>query len=135
MSDPAAIRLLHNPRCSKSRAALALLEESSASLEVRLYLENPLDAGELATLAGGLGAPIGEWVRRKQPEYAAAGLGPGSDDAVILAAMAAEPILMERPIAVRGERALIARPPERVLELLADEQAPPATSPVDAGGA
>ncbi|MDP6538858.1 MAG: arsenate reductase (glutaredoxin) [Planctomycetota bacterium] len=119
MSETAAtLCLLHNPRCSKSRAALALLEERGVAVEVRPYLERPLDAAELARLADRLGSPVGEWVRRKQPEFAAAGLGPDSDEAELYAALEAHPILMERPIAVVGERARIGRPPERILELL-----------------
>jgi arsenate reductase (glutaredoxin) len=114
----AELVLLHNPRCSKSRAAKALLEERGAPFALRLYLEEPLSRAELAQLARRLGRPAREWVRRGEPAFAAAGLGPASDDGAVLDAIAAHPELLERPILVRGERAVVGRPPERVLELL-----------------
>ncbi len=121
MIDPAIpITLLHNPRCSKSRAALGLLEERGVAVDVRLYLERPLDVAELTSLVDRLGAPVAERVRRREPEFASAGLGPDSSDRELLIAMAAHPILMERPIAVHGARARIGRPPENVLELLTE---------------
>ena len=112
------ILLLHNPRCSKSRATLALLEERGADFETRLYLEEPLDRGELEDLGQRLGRPIGDWTRKKEGAFKEAGLGKGSSDEEILAAMVAAPILMERPIVVRGAAAAIGRPPEDVLALL-----------------
>lgn len=112
------IMLLHNPKCSKSRATRALLEERGVDFETRLYLEDPLDETELRSLAERLGrAPIG-FTRTGQAEFAEAGLTRDSDAAAILAAMAKTPILMERPVVVRGERAAIGRPPEDVLALL-----------------
>lgn len=114
------ILLLHNPKCSKSRATLALLEERKVEFATRLYLEDPLGEDELARLGERLGkAPI-EFTRTKQVEFAEAGLSSSSTDEALLAAMAATPILMERPIVVRGERAAIGRPPEDVLALLPD---------------
>lgn len=109
--------LLHNPRCSKSRAARALLEERGVAFRERLYLDDPLSPGELAALAARLGAAR-TWARRGEPAWREAGLGDEAGDAEILAAMAARPILIERPILVRGRRAIVGRPPERVLELL-----------------
>jgi arsenate reductase len=114
---PAAV-LLHNPRCSKSRAAKALLEERGVPFEVRLYLEAPLTRAELAALARRLGRPAREWVRRGEAAFAAAGLRPDSDEDAVLDAIAAHPELLERPILVHGERAVVGRPPERVLDLL-----------------
>ena len=113
-----SLLLLHNPRCSKSRAALALLEERGARFEVRRYLEDPLDAAELAALRERLGRPAGEWVRKGEAAFGEAGLEPGSGEADVLRAMAQHPILIERPVLVRGGRAVVGRPPERVLELL-----------------
>jgi arsenate reductase len=110
--------LLHNPRCSKSRAAKALLEERGARFELRLYLEDPLSKAELAELRRRLGHPARDWARRGEPAWAAAGLAKDSDDASILAAIAAHPELLERPILVRADRAVVGRPPETVLELL-----------------
>ena len=107
--------LLHNPRCSKSRAARALLAERGVGFVERRYLEDPLSPAELADLAGRLGLPPRQWARRSEAAWT---LGEDAGDSEILAAMAAHPILIERPILVRGARAVIGRPPERVLELL-----------------
>ena len=116
--DEAGILLLHNPRCSKSRAALALLQEAGVAFSERRYLDEPLSRDELAELRRRLGRPAAEWVRRGEDAYAAAGLGPDADEAAVLDAMAAQPILMERPIVVRGPRAVVGRPPEAVRALL-----------------
>jgi arsenate reductase len=115
--DDETLLLLHNPRCSKSRAAKSLLEERGARFALRLYLEEPLSRVELAELRRRLGRPALEWARRGEPAWGAAGLGPESDDAAVLDAIAKHPELLERPILVRGERAVLGRPPERVLEL------------------
>ncbi len=112
------IVLLHNPRCSKSRATRALLEEKGASFETRLYLEDPLTEDELRDLGKRLGRAAVDFTRTKQAEFAEAGLSKDSSDDEILAAMAKTPILMERPVVVRGARAAIGRPPEDVLPLL-----------------
>jgi len=109
--------LLHNPRCSKSRAALALLEERAVAFRERRYLEDPLSPAELAELAARLGSARA-WARRGEPAWRESGLDDDAGDAEILAAMAAHPVLIERPILVRGHRAVVGRPPERVLELL-----------------
>ena len=110
--------LLHNPRCSKSRATLALLEEHGAPFRVRPYLEEPLSRAELDELRECLGRPVGDWVRRGQAEYAEAGLDASSGEAAVLDAMEQNPVLMERPIVVRAGKAAIGRPPENVLGLL-----------------
>ena len=110
--------LLHNPRCSKSRAAHALLDEKGAAFTVRAYLDEPLSRSELDELGACLGKPATEWVRNKEDAYAAAGLGADADEAAIKDAMTAAPILIERPILVRGKRAIVGRPPEDILELL-----------------
>jgi arsenate reductase len=112
--------LLHNPRCSKSRAVRALLQERGVSFQERCYLEDPLSRQELQELVTRLGRPPREWVRKGESAYAEAGLGPRSDDEALLDAMAAHPILMERPIVVRGSRAVVGRPPEGVLTLFDD---------------
>ena len=110
--------LLHNPRCSKSRAALALLEEHGEAFDTRLYLEVPLSLEELEELGRRLDRSPHEWVRRGEDAYAGAGLDDDSEAATVLDAIASHPILMERPIAIRAERAVVGRPPERVLSLL-----------------
>jgi arsenate reductase len=112
------ILLLHNPRCSKSRATLALLEERGASFSERRYLDEPLSLEELSDLQTRLGRAPCEWVRGGEKAFQEAGLSKDSADGELLAAMAKEPILMERPIVVRGQRAAVGRPPEAVLEIL-----------------
>jgi arsenate reductase len=114
------ILFLHNPKCSKSRATLALIEERGVAFEKRLYLEDPLGQEELAELGRRLGKSPVEFTRVGQAEFAAVGLDASSPADAILGAMASAPILMERPILVRGERAKVGRPPEDVLELLDD---------------
>ncbi len=110
--------LYHNPRCSKSRAALALLQERGVAFELVEYLETPLSRKDLDSLQRKLDLPPAQWVRSKEEAFREAGLSDESTDAEILDAIAAHPILLERPILVRGERAAIGRPTERLLELL-----------------
>ena len=118
LPDDDTLVLLHNPRCSKSRAAHALLSERGVAFVERRYLEDPLTREELAALSARLARPAAEWVRSGEPAYAAAGLDASSSDAAILDAMAAHPILVERPILVRGGRAVVGRPTEQILSLL-----------------
>ena len=115
MSD---VTLYHNPRCSKSRNTLALLQENGVSPTVVLYLETAPGVQELTQLLVQLGMTAGQLVRRGESAYQECGLGKDSGDAQILAAMAAHPILIERPIVVCGERAVIGRPPENALQLI-----------------
>jgi len=114
----AELLLLHNPRCSKSRQVKTLLEERGLEFTERRYLDEPLDADELHDLAGRLGCPLAEWTRSKEGAFSEAGLDAESSAEDLVAALAAHPILMERPILVRGGRARVGRPPEDVLELL-----------------
>lgn len=110
--------IYHNPRCSKSRNTLALLQERGIEPEVVLYLETPPDAGEIRSLLRKLGLEASQLVRRGEEEYRAGGLGASSGEDELVAAMASHPRLIERPIVVRGERAVLGRPPENVLELV-----------------
>jgi arsenate reductase len=110
--------LLHNPRCSKSRAAKVLLAERGVSFVERKYLEHPLSAAELTGLHARLGRPVIEWTRRNESGFAAAGLTATSSDAAIIAAIADTPALLERPIRICGDRAVVGRPPEDILALL-----------------
>ncbi|MBM2885387.1 arsenate reductase (glutaredoxin) [Chromobacterium amazonense] len=113
------IRLYHNPKCSKSRAALALLEEAGAEIEIVEYLKHPPSPEELDQLLNWLGMEPRELMRKKEEEYADLYL----DDITLerkhlITAMVDNPNLIERPIAVRGNKAVIGRPPEQVLNLL-----------------
>ena len=110
--------LLHNPRCSKSRLALQMLEESGAEFSVREYLNDPLSRAELDDLQALLDLPPREWVRTGEADWALAGLSAGADAAEVLDAMAKWPKLMQRPILIRGGEARIGRPPENLRELL-----------------
>lgn len=112
-------KLYHNTRCSKSRGALELLNARGVEPEVVYYLETPPSPAELRDLLRMLGARARGLLRTGEPEYAALGLDdPSLDDDALIAAMAAHPKLIERPVFVHGGRAVIGRPPERVLELL-----------------
>ena len=111
------VLLLHNPRCSKSRATKALLEERGIAFRERAYLAEPLSVAELTELARRLGVPVSDMVRSGEAAYAEHGLGPASEDEDVLKAMAQAPVLMQRPVVVRGDRARVGRPPEAVLEL------------------
>ncbi len=109
---------LHNPRCSKSRAALELVRDAGVELPVREYLRDPLSVAELRRIVKLLGVRPIDIVRRGEPQYKALGLGDTTPDEEVLRAMAGNPILIERPIVVRGERAVVGRPPETVKEIL-----------------
>lgn len=111
-------RIWHNPRCSKSRATLALLHEHGIEPEVRLYLEDPPDPAELKDVLGRLGIGARELLRRGEDEYRELGLAdPALDEATLVRAMSGHPRLIERPIVLHGGKAAIGRPPESVLAL------------------
>ena len=112
------VTIYHNPRCSKSRQTLALLRESGIEPEVIEYLKSPPTQEELAEVIGKMDLPPHNTVRAKEDAYAASGLSAQSDVADICRAIVAEPILLERPIVVKGDKAVIGRPPEDVLKLL-----------------
>lgn len=111
------VTIYHNPRCATSRKTLALLREKGVAPEVVEYLKTPYTADQLKRLLRQLGMPAKKLLRRK--EAAAAGIDPArlSEDALI-AAMAAHPIVVERPIVVSGQKAALGRPPEAVLKVL-----------------
>lgn len=110
--------LLSNPRCSKSRAAVTLLEGAGIAFVERRYLDDPLSRDELAELGKRLALGARAWCRTREAAFAEAGLDPDSSDAQILDAMVRHPILVERPILVVGTRAVVGRPPERIREIL-----------------
>lgn len=109
---------LHNPRCSKSRAALELVRDAGVELPVREYLRNPLSVDELRRLVQLLGVRPIDIARRGEPQFAALGLSDATPDDEVLRALAEHPILVERPIVVRGGRAVVGRPPEKVRDIL-----------------
>lgn len=114
-----SVKIYHNPRCSKSRATLALLEEQGVEPDVIHYLDNPPSAEEITEILKKLGKSARELMRKGEAAFKDKDLGDESlsEDALI-EAMAGEPILIERPIVVKGSKARIGRPPESVLEIL-----------------
>lgn len=116
MSD---LMLYHNPRCSKSRSALELLQARGLAPEVVLYLETPPDAVQLRDVLSKLGMGARQLLRTGEDAYKELNLADQSlTDEQLIAAMVAHPKLIERPILVAGDKAVIGRPPENVLELL-----------------
>ena len=115
---PTPLRIYHNARCSKSRSACALVAEAGVAAEVVDYLETPPSADELRELLRKLGMSASGLLRRGEAVFAEHYGTRELSEAEAFEALLAHPILMERPIAVRGERAVVARPPERVRELL-----------------
>jgi arsenate reductase len=108
-----SLQILHNPRCSKSREALALLESRGLRPEVIEYLGTPLTLGELESLQRRLGVPARAMLRDGEDDFRELGLDdPALTDTQLLKAVADRPKLLQRPIVIDGERALIARPPE-----------------------
>ena len=113
------VRIYHNPRCSKSRETLALLEERGIAPRIVEYLKTPPSAAELKAILKMLGLKPRDLMRKGEPRYAKLGLKDRDlDDDALIALMVTNPILIERPIVVSGKRAAIGRPPESVLEIL-----------------
>ena len=108
-------RILHNPRCSKSREALAILKDAGADVEVIEYLKDAPTASELKRLYAKAGMSPRDGLRTAEP---GAKLLKGADDATLLDAMASDPILIERPLVETDKGVRIGRPPERVREIL-----------------
>jgi len=114
------LTLYHNPRCSKSRAALELLQARGLEPVIVRYLETPPDAATLHTLLGKLGISARALLRTGEEEYKTLDLADATlGEEHLVQAMAAHPKLIERPILVNGERAVIGRPPKNVLEIIA----------------
>ncbi|KAA8697060.1 arsenate reductase (glutaredoxin) [Pseudomonas caricapapayae] len=113
------LTLYHNPRCSKSRGALELLQARGLAPDIVLYLETPPDADRLRDLLGKLGIGARQLLRTGEDDYKQLDLAdPSLGDEQLITAMAAHPKLIERPILVAGDKAVIGRPPENILELL-----------------
>ena len=112
------LRIYHNNRCSKSRAAYQLIAERGVAVDIVDYLKTPPSRDELRDLLRKLGMKPAELVRRGEAVFKEHYAGRSLSDDDWLDALAEHPILIERPIVVHGERAVLGRPPEKVLELL-----------------
>lgn len=113
------VRIFHNPRCSKSRATLALLRDRDIEPEIVPYLDAPPTAQELNRILSLLDRSPRELMRKGEAEYRELGLAdPDLDDAALVAAMVEHPRLIERPIVLANGKAAVGRPPESVLEIL-----------------
>lgn len=111
--------IYHNPRCSKSRKALQLLEEHNCDVHVVLYLQNPLDAQAIQALANITDGGVRALLRDKEPEYKQWQLADaGKSDAELIDALVKQPKLLNRPVVMVNNTAVVARPPELLLPLL-----------------
>jgi arsenate reductase len=113
------VTIWHNPRCGKSRQTLALLQEKGVTPTIREYLKQPPSKAEVETLLDMVGGEPGELIRDGEAEFKALGKKKAEmSKADVAKAIAAHPILLQRPIVVAGKKAAIGRPPEAVLPLL-----------------
>ncbi|NVO55809.1 arsenate reductase (glutaredoxin) [Rhodobacteraceae bacterium B1Z28] len=112
------IEYWHNPRCSKSRAGLALLEKAGTELKLRKYLEDSPSKDELRAVQSLLGVTAIEMMRTGEKRFKELGLTKATPDKDLIRAMADNPILIERPLARSGDKAAIGRPPENLLALV-----------------
>ena len=115
MSD---VTIYHNPKCSKSRQTLALLESRGIDAKVVHYLDQPPSKVELKALLSKLNLSAADIIRRAEQAFEA--IDDNADEETLLDAMVSDPILIQRPIVMRGDRACLGRPPENVLSLLDD---------------
>jgi len=114
------IVIYHNPRCSKSRETLQILEDHSVAAQIIEYLEDPPTAQELKRIIDMLGVPARDLLRRTEEVYKEADLDDNNlGDDEIIDAICEYPALLQRPIVIAGNRAIIGRPPSRVLEIIA----------------
>lgn len=114
----------HNPRCSKSRAGLALLQDLGHTPVVRLYLQDPPSLEELRTAQKALGLPVSVFLRSSEAEFKATSLTKKSSDSELLELMAQHPKLIERPIVFWQGRAVVGRPTEAIASLFAAPNSP-----------
>ncbi|KZY31382.1 MULTISPECIES: arsenate reductase (glutaredoxin) [unclassified Oleiphilus] len=113
------IQIYHNPRCSKSRQTLALIEEKGIQPEIVLYLDDTPDAKKISEILGKLGIGARELLRKGEQAYKDNELADKTlSDAQLIDAMTKFPKLIERPIVIKGDKAVLGRPPENVLELI-----------------
>jgi arsenate reductase len=114
-----AIQILHNPRCSKSRQTLALLEEKGIEPDIIKYLDTPPTAAELKDILRKLNISARDLLRKGEDDYKALNLAdPTLSEAQLIDAMVSHPKLIERPIVIKDGQAKIGRPPESVLDIL-----------------
>lgn len=113
-----SVKILHNPRCSKSRQTLALLEEKSIQPEILEYLKAAPSVADIKDIVTKLGVAPRDMMRKGEAVYKELGLKDVEDDAALIQAMADNPILIERPIVLANGKAKIGRPPESVLDIL-----------------
>lgn len=114
-----SVTIYHNPRCSKSRATLALLKEKGVEPEIIEYLRTPPSKDEMTRILDGLAVAPRDLMRKKEEPYKALNLGDDSMDRdALIDAMLENPILMERPVVVKDGKYALGRPPENVLEIL-----------------
>jgi len=112
------MKIYHNPRCSKSRQTLALLQENGVEPEVLFYLENIPTANELKELLSKLGISPMQLIRKGEKDWKENYKGKELSDEQIIEAMITHPKLIERPIVVKDNKAILGRPPENALELI-----------------
>lgn len=112
------MKIYHNPRCSKSRQTLALLQENGVEPDVVLYLDNIMTADELRCLLAKLGISPMQLVRKGESVWKEKYKGKELSDDQVIEAMIANPKLIERPIVVKDQSAVLGRPPENILELI-----------------
>lgn len=113
------ITIYHNPKCSTSRNTLAIIRDHGIEPEIIEYLKSAPDVETITRLLSDMGLTPRDIMRAKQSEFSELGLDdPGKTDAELIAAMAANPILIERPIVVSAKGTRLCRPKEKVLEIL-----------------
>ena len=112
------ITIWHNPRCSKSRQTLALLEDRGITPDILRYLDDAPSEADIRAMLAALGLRAIDMMRPGEAVFTEMGLAKSDDDDTLIAAMAREPRLIERPIVQNGDRAAIGRPPEAVLDIL-----------------
>ena len=112
------VTIFHNPRCSKSRSSLAILNDQGLEPKIRLYLENPPSAEELTSILAMLNISARDLLRKGEPDYKTLNLAdPSISETEIVIAMTEHPKLIQRPIVIKDGKAAIGRPPELILEL------------------
>ncbi|MCV6629390.1 MAG: arsenate reductase (glutaredoxin) [Flavobacteriaceae bacterium] len=112
------IKIYHNPRCSKSRQGVAILEEAGVTFDIVKYLDTPLNKEELSAIIAKLGISPLDLVRKNKAIWKSDYKGKDLSDAEIIEAMLSHPRLIERPIVVHGDKAVIGRPPENIKEII-----------------